>query len=107
VEATFEVVYASTRLPLFHVKAGRKVIAPQARDEDRASVILAFELLSRIVLTISETWYGARRRGGFVFAGWVYDNLRSMLESARVLAMNDTDPFDRTQEVLARRSISY
>lgn len=85
-------VYTDTRLPLFHAKMGRNVLTPQTSGQERSSVLKALELVTPIVLEMSRAWYCARRQGGGVFHAWVYQNLRSMYESARILAMDDPSP---------------
>lgn len=101
VEEIFNAVYAAARLPLFHAKVGRNVMEPQASAEERATIARSLEILTALVLSIADKWFGARRQGGFVFTGWVYENLRATFQSGRILAMNDTEPFDREQKDLS------
>lgn len=93
-------VYTATRLPLFHAKMGRDVLTPQGSEEERRAVLRALDLLTKIVLELSRAWYQARRLGGGVFHGWVFQNLRSMYEGARILAMDDSTPFRADQKDL-------
>jgi hypothetical protein len=101
VVAFIATVYTATRLPLFHAKADRSSLAAHESEEDRRAVLSALELATAVVLALSEQWYGARRRGGLVFSGPVYRSLREMFGSARILAMPDTEPVDRTQRDLS------
>lgn len=98
-----EDVYAQARLPLFHAKAGRQVVIPQASTGDRDRIRNALELLTRVVLAMAQTWHDARRMGGGVFFSWVYDNARSLLDGAQVLALEDSEPFAPDQEDLSHR----
>lgn len=86
-------IYTATRLPLFHAKSGRFVRTPHGLPAERQELLEALDLLTKVVLAMSNTWYGARRAGGGVFFAWVYENLRTMYAVSRVLALRDDRPF--------------
>lgn len=101
VHEIIERVYTSARLPLFHAKTGRFVLAPHGSEEERQKLLGALELLTQIVLAMSSSWYGARRLGGGVFHAWVYQNLREMYKSGRVLALQGNEPFRKDERDLS------
>jgi hypothetical protein len=94
-------VYKSARLPLFHAKTGRFVLAPHGSAEERQKLLGALELLTQIVLAMSSSWYGARRLGGGVFHAWVYQNLRETYKTGRVLALQGNEPFRKDERDLS------
>lgn len=101
VREIIERVYTSARLPLFHAKTGRFVLAPHGSVEERQKLLEALELLTQIVLAMSSSWYGARRLGGGVFHAWVYQNLREIYKTGRVLAMQGNEPFRKDERDLS------
>lgn len=94
-------VYTSARLPLFHAKNGRSVLAPHGSIEERQKLLESLEFLSQVVLAMSSSWYGARRLGGGVFHAWVYENLREMYKTGRVLALQGNKPFQKDERDLS------
>jgi hypothetical protein len=94
-------VYKSARLPLFHAKTGRFVLAPHGSVEERHKLLEALELLTQIVLAMSSSWYGARRLGGGVFHAWVYQNLWETYKRGRVLALQGDEPFRKDERDLS------
>ncbi|MFV9691903.1 MAG: hypothetical protein ACNY01_13200, partial [Desulfobacteria bacterium] len=101
VHEIIERVYTSARLPLFHAKAGRCVLAPHGSEEKRQKLFGALELLTQIVLAMTSSWYGARRLGGGVCHAWVYQNLRESYKSGRVLALQGNEPFRKDERDLS------
>ena len=101
VQEIIERVYTSARLPLFHAKTGRFVLAPQGSAEERQKLLGALELLTQIVLAMSSSWYSARRVGGGVFHAWVYKNLRETYKTGRVLALQGKEPFRKDERDLS------
>lgn len=97
VEAILDEVYRDARLPLFHAKEGWAYYAPQDSPDRRAAVSHALGILTHLVLRMAEGWCGARRMGGGVFFGWVYDNVRGQLASCSAYATNYDGPFDPTE----------
>jgi len=93
-------VYTSARLALFHAKTGRFVLTPHGSEKERQKLLRALELLTQIVLAMSSSWYGARRLGGGVFYAWVYQNLREMYKSGRVLALQGNETFRKDERDL-------
>lgn len=102
IEELISRIYTATRLPLFHAKSGKEVIQPQGPDEEREKVLAALQLLTRVVLEMSKAWFGARRLGGAVFHGWVYQSLRKMYSSATILALPDVEALEPAQSDLSR-----
>ena len=101
VHEIIERVYTSARLPLFHAKTGRFVLAPHGSAKERQKLLGALELLTQIVLAMSSSWYGARRLGGGVFHAWVYQNLRATYKTGRVLALQGNEPFRKDERDLS------
>jgi hypothetical protein len=50
---------------------------------------------------MAEAWFDARRTGGVVFLGWVYENARTLLANCAVLVNSHDGPFDSTEPNLA------
>lgn len=100
VETILNEIYKDARLPLFHAKSGQTVYIPQDSDA-RTAVSHALGILTNLVLRMAEKWYSARRVGGFVFLGWVYDNIRAQLASSKIYASNYDGPFDSTEKDLS------
>jgi hypothetical protein len=94
VEAVLETIYSDARLPLFHAKEGRDFYAPQDSPSNRKIVSKALNILTKIVLRMAEAWFDARRVGGAVMFGWVYESVASQLEKAKILISDDVSPFD-------------
>jgi len=101
VEAILEKVYRDARLPLFHAKEGRPYFAPQDTPANRKAVAEALALLTDIVLRMAEGWFDARRPGGGVFFGWVYENVRRMVADCSAYASSYDAAFDATEEDLS------
>jgi len=101
IESFLDLVYKDTRLPLFHAKEGRSFFAPQDSPSSREAVSRSLNVLTHVVLGMAEGWYGARRTGGGVFFGWVYDNARRILEGATAYASNYDGPHDPTMSDLS------
>jgi len=101
VEAILEKVYKDGRLPLFHAKAGRTFFAPQDDPADCQAVADALALLTQIVLRMAENWYDARRLGGGVSFGWVYENVREMVAPCYAYASRYDAAFDSAENDLS------
>jgi len=99
-ETILNEVYQDARLPLFHAKEGRAFYIPQDSNA-RTVVSHALNILTKLVLRMAEKWYSARRMGGGVFFGWVYDNVRTQLASCTIYASNYDGPFDPTEQDLS------
>jgi len=93
VQEIIERVYTSARLPLFHAKNGKLVLTPHGSAEDRYKLVGTLELLTQIVLAMSSSWHGVRRMGGGVFHAGVYQKLREIYKTGRVLALQGNNPF--------------
>jgi len=100
IETILNKIYQDARLPLFHAKEGRAFYIPQDSDA-RTVVSHALGILTNLVLRMAENWYSARRMGGFVFLGWVYDNVRTQLASCTIYATNYDGPCDPTEQDLS------
>jgi hypothetical protein len=100
VEAILDKIYQDARLPLFHAKEGRTFYIPQDTDS-RIVVSQALSILTQLVLRMAEKWYSARRIGGFVFLGWVYNNVRTQLASSKIYITNYAGAFDPTEKDLS------
>ncbi len=98
--AVLKIIYGDARLPLFHAKAGETVYAPHDSPENREVVSNALNILTRIVLRMAEAWFDARRMGGLVWLGWIYDITRKFLGEARMLASDDPSPPDPAEKGL-------
>jgi hypothetical protein len=94
-------VYREARLPLFHAKEGRDFYPPQESGESRDKISGALTILTRLVLRMAESWYEARRLGGGVYFGWVYENTRKQLERCYMIATNFSGPFDPDEDDLS------
>ena len=86
-------IYEDARLPLFHAKEGKGFFIPQSIGH-RHIVAEALQLLTNIVLRMSEAWQGVRYLGGAVYPGWVYRNMSDYLSACRMLASSDSSSFD-------------
>ena len=100
VESILQIVYKDARLLLFHAKEGRLYFAPQDSPLNRQAVSRALSLLTQIVLRMAEAWFDARRVGGLVFFGWVYENARTLLAECSAYASSYNGPFDATERDL-------
>jgi hypothetical protein len=98
--AVLKIIYSDARLPLFHAKEGEAVYAPHDSPENRKVVSNALNILTRIVLRMAEAWFDARKMGGFVALGWIYDLTSKVLEEARMLASDDPSPPDPAEKDL-------
>jgi hypothetical protein len=101
VESILETVYKDARLPLFHAKEGRPYFAPHDSPSDRQAVSRALGLLTQIVIRMAEAWFDARRAGGGVFFGWVYENAQRLLADSSAYASSYDGPFDATEQDLS------
>jgi len=101
VDSILAVVYKDARLPLFHAKEGRHYFAPHDSSSDREAVSRALALLTQIVMRMAEAWFDARRTGGGVFFGWVYENARKMLAESSAYASSYDGPFDASERDLS------
>ena len=101
VESVLEAVYRDARLPLFHAKEGRDYFAPQDSMSNRVVVSHALGVLTRLVLRMAEAWHNARRMGGGVFLGWVYQSTRAQLADCSVLATSYDGSFDPSERDLS------
>lgn len=101
VDSVLDKIYYDARLPLFHAKEGRVYYAPQDSPASRAAVSDALGVLTQLVLRMAEKWCDARRMGGGVFFGWVYDTLKSFLDSCTAYATNYDGPLDHTERDLS------
>jgi hypothetical protein len=93
VNTVLKAVYHDARLPLFHAKEGRDFFPPQDSPTERSVVAKALQILTHIVLRMAEAWFSARRTGGGVFFGWVYENTRQQLSACSMVATNHSGPF--------------
>jgi hypothetical protein len=93
-ESILEAIYRDARLPLFHAKEGRDYFAPQDSASDREVVSKALGILTHLVLRMADAWFSARRIGGAVALGWVYEAARSQLAGCSVFATDYDGPFD-------------
>jgi len=100
VETILNEIYKDARLPLFHAKDGQDFYIPQDSDA-RIVISKALNILTQLVLRMAEKWYSARRVGGGVFFGWVYDNVRTQLASSTIFISNYNGPFDPTEKDLS------
>lgn len=71
-----DVIYKNARLPLFHAKDGRAYFAPD-RPKDRTAVSEALGLLTPIVIRMAETWFKARRIGGWINPKLIEDGYKA------------------------------
>ena len=94
VDAVLEAIYRDARLPLFHAKEGRDFFPPQDSATERQVVSKALAILTHIVLRMGEAWFSARRGGGGVFFGWVYENTKQQLSACSMIATNYAGPFE-------------
>jgi hypothetical protein len=101
IERILDEIYRDARLPLFHAKEGEAFFAPQDSPTSRAAVSKALGILTQLVLRMAEQWYSARRTGGGVFFGWVYENVRTQLASCSAYINNFDGPFDPTERDLS------
>lgn len=92
--AVLKIIYGDARLPLFHAKEGEAAYAPHDSPANRKVVANALNILTRIILRMDEAWFDARRMGGFVALGWLYDSTSKLLEEAKMLASDDPSPPD-------------
>jgi hypothetical protein len=99
IQEIIQTIYDKARLPLFHAKEGRGFYPPQS-SEYRNVIIKALDLLTKMVLKMSEAWYDARRLGGGVFHGWVYESMKQILSTAKMLVSDDSSQFDKSQKDL-------
>jgi len=101
VESVLDTVYRDARLPLFHAKEGRDYFPPQDSPGNREVVSRALGILTQIVLRMADLWYHARRMGGGVFFGWVYDNVKTLLTDCSVCVSSYEGPFDPEESDLS------
>jgi hypothetical protein len=94
-------VYRDTRLPLFHAKLDQPYFAPQDSPASRQAVAEALALLTRIVIQMAGAWLDARRRGGGVFFGWVYENISRMVAGCHGYASSYDAEFDASEQDLS------
>ena len=94
IEAVLKIIYGDARIPLFHAKEGEKAYAPQDSPSNRKVVSKALNILTQIVLRMAAAWFDARRMGGAVMFGSVYETTSKLLEEAKMLASNDASPSD-------------
>jgi len=106
VEAILEMIYRDARLPLFHAKEGRAYFAPQDTPANRQAVAQALALLTNVVLRMAEAWFDARRPGGGVFFGWVYENVSAMIADCSAYGSSHDAPFDATEKDLSHPRFS-
>lgn len=99
IQTIIRTIYYDARLPLFHAKEGRDFYLPQSSHHHQA-VLQALQLLTKMVLRMSEVWYQARRLGGGVTRGWVYRSIEDLLSRSRMLMSDDTSEFDPSQSDL-------
>jgi hypothetical protein len=99
VQAIVKTIYYDARLPLFHAKEGRDFYLPQSSHHHQA-VLQALQLLTKMVLRMSELWYQARYLGGGVTRGWVYRSIEDLLSRSRMLMSDDASEFDPSQSDL-------
>jgi methylamine utilization protein MauJ len=90
-------IYRDARLPLFHAKQGRPHFAPQD-PASRRVVSDALATLTHIVLRMVEAWFGARRAGGGVFFGWLYENVQRIIANCRGYASSFDGVFDPAEQ---------
>lgn len=50
---------------------------------------------------MAEAWFDARRAGGGVFFGWVYENAQRLLADSSAYASSYDGPFDATEQDLS------
>ena len=100
VKAILGIIYDDARLPLFHAKKGEKVYTPHDSPSDRKVVSEALKILTQIVLRMAEKWFDARRVGGAVMLGWVYESVSKLLEEGKMLASEDDSPADPAENNL-------
>jgi hypothetical protein len=99
IQTIIRTIYYDARLPLFHAKEGRDFYLPQSSHHHQA-VLQALQLLTKMVLRMSEVWYQARRLGGGVTRGWVYRSIEDLLSRSTMLMSDDTSEFDPSQSDL-------
>lgn len=92
-KAILSAIYDDARLPLFHSKKGEKVYTPHDSPSDRKIVSNALKVLTHVVLRMAEKWFDARRMGGMVMLGWLYEFYSNHLKETRMLASEDNTPF--------------
>ena len=102
VQTIIKIIYYDARLPLFHAKEGRDFYLPQSSQHHQA-VLQALQLLTKMVLRMSEVWYQARRLGGGVFHGWVHRSIIELLSRSRMLMSDDASEFDPSQSDLGHK----
>lgn len=100
VKAILGTIYDDARLPLFHAKKGEKVYTPHDSPTDRKIVSEALKMLTQIVLRMAAEWFEARRCGGMVMLGWVYESASKLLEEGKMLASDDNSPADPAENNL-------
>ena len=101
VEIVLASIYKDARLPLFHAKQGESFFPPQASGEDRRLISKALQILTQVVLRLAEAWFDARRVGGAVFLGWVYEGVSRLLSECTVIATNESGPCDINERDLS------
>src|SRR5688572_650904 len=100
VENIINAIYKDARLPLFHAKEGLAFYMPQDSGA-RTVVSSALNILTQLVLRMAEKWYSARRMGGGLFFGWVYDNVRTVLSSSVIYVSNYSGSFNADERDLS------
>lgn len=101
IETLIEKIYKDARLPLFHAKEGRVYFAPQETSANRQVVSDALALLTKIVMRMAQTWFSARRIGGGVYFGWVYENATKILSECSAYASNFDAEVDLSENDLS------
>lgn len=90
VDYIVDTIYLNARLPLFHSKQGKTKVIPTILS-DRIGISKALNLLTKIVIQMSETWYSCSRKSGWINLKFIEEYYNKVLINSKFVYSDNSN----------------